>query len=120
MMVLIVMDPPHLQVYVGNTHRSDVPPPDQDELQRKLAQALRDKHYDNALVQTANFIKERMDEHDARGGAGTAGGSGSSGGTPSGSGSTGTGGGGGRRRVAGGKLRHAAGSARSCASGRRC
>jgi hypothetical protein len=93
MMVLIVMDPPHLQVYVGKTTEAMFPRADQDDLQRKLAQALRDKHYDNALVQTANFINERMDEHDARGGAGTAGGPSSSGGTPSGSGSTGTGGG---------------------------
>src|SRR3982751_659352 len=54
--VLIVRAPPHLQVYVGSSTEGMFPPSDQKELQQKLAQALRDKHYDNGLVQTVNFI----------------------------------------------------------------
>jgi uncharacterized membrane protein YgcG len=63
MMVLIVMDPPHLQVYVGASTEKLFTRADQEELQRKLAQALKDKHYDNALVKTAGFVKERMDRN---------------------------------------------------------
>src|SRR3954449_13028159 len=86
LMVLIVVEPPHLQVYVGKTTRAVFPQADEEELQRKLAQALRDKHYDNGLVQTVNFVKERMDQHDAGGGGGATGGTSSSG-RPTGGGS---------------------------------
>src|SRR5205814_18579 len=74
LMVLIVMEPPHLQVYVGHSTEAMFPSSEQKELQQKLAQALHDKHYDNGLVQTVNFIKERMDQHDAAGAGGTTGG----------------------------------------------
>lgn len=66
MMIVVVMDPPHLQIYVGGSTTAFFPRADQEELQRELAQALADKHYDSALTQTAAFIQARMNRHDPR------------------------------------------------------
>ena len=66
MMVLIVMDPPHLQVFVGSSTEKLFNRADQEELQRKLADALKQKHYDTGLVKTAGFVKERMDRNASR------------------------------------------------------
>jgi len=63
MMVLIVMDPPHLQIFVGSSTGKLFTRADQEELKRKLVDALRQKRYDNALVKTASFVKARMDRN---------------------------------------------------------
>lgn len=63
MMVVIVMDRPHLQVFVGSSTEKLFTRADQEELQEKLADALKQKHYDNGLVKTAEFVKERMDRN---------------------------------------------------------
>jgi len=63
MMVLIVMEPPHLQIFVGTSTQQLFTRADQVDLQRKLADALKQKHYDDGLVKTAEFVKERMDRN---------------------------------------------------------
>jgi uncharacterized membrane protein YgcG len=63
MMVLIVMNPPHLQVFVGSSTEKLFTRADQQELQQKLVDALKQKHYDNGLIKTAGFVKERMDRN---------------------------------------------------------
>lgn len=66
MMVLIVTDRPHLQIYVGASTQKRFTRADQEELQRRLTDALKQKRYDNALVKTAGFVKDRMDRNAGR------------------------------------------------------
>jgi uncharacterized membrane protein YgcG len=63
--VLICMDPKHLQIDVGNeTERKLFTQADRAELQQHLTPALHDKRYDDALTKTANFVLKKYDEHD--------------------------------------------------------
>jgi len=63
--VLIVMNPGHLQIEVGNeTQRKLFTQPDRTELQEHLTTALREKKYDEGLTRTANFVLKKFDEHD--------------------------------------------------------
>ncbi len=71
--VLIVLNPGHLQINIGNATRKKVfTVADSDEMKPRLAEALRDKKYDEALTRTVDFVQNRMDVNDPRPGGSAA------------------------------------------------
>ena len=70
MMVLVVMDPPHVQVYVGATTTGLFKRADQEALTRKLAEVMRDKRFDDGLLKVVGFVKDCMDHGDPKAGPG--------------------------------------------------
>jgi uncharacterized membrane protein YgcG len=63
--VLICMDPGHVQINIGNeTQKKLFTQADRTELLQHVTAALKDKQYDDALTKTANFVLKKFDEHD--------------------------------------------------------
>src|SRR6185312_15667013 len=62
--ILIVKDPPHLQIADGNgTAQRLFTRANRDEVTRQMLAAFRNKQYDQGLVQAMQTIEQRMDEN---------------------------------------------------------
>jgi len=63
--VLICMDPKHIQINLGNqTQKKLFTQVDRAELQPNITTAMKAKQYDDALTKTADFVLKKFDEHD--------------------------------------------------------
>lgn len=64
LMVLVVADPPHVQVYVGRTTTQLFTQADREDLIRAVVPALAGKRFDEALGTIVGMVKDRMDRND--------------------------------------------------------
>jgi uncharacterized membrane protein YgcG len=59
--VLICAEPRHVQVYVSPDTRTAFPDKDRDQLRKALSRKLGRKAYDDALLDTVDFARDRLD-----------------------------------------------------------
>jgi hypothetical protein len=62
--ILLVKEPPHLQILVGNdTQRNAFSLKNRDELRSLMLPKLHNKQYDEALLESVNFVSATLREH---------------------------------------------------------